>query len=146
MKMAASLLCAVLIVTSACKKDDEEETASKTTLLTQQAWAHQHNMFDKNNNLQPDDDPGKQEDITFKFNGDGTLDYTKNQQAWQLEWNFVDNETAIKIIGVLDSNIIPYLEESTHRIHRLNEQDLILFYESTTDNPEVAAFEIYRKM
>lgn len=128
---------------SSCKKD-EKESLSNTELLTRKMWVHEHEMVDLNNNLKPDDEKGIQKDLTFKFNSDGTLEYSKDDIVKQLHWKFENNETVIGIIGIMDDSIIPPVEESSHSIYLLDQNTFILFYASTIAHPDIRTFEIFK--
>lgn len=127
---------------SGCKKDDPEK--SKTELLTQNIWIHDYEMVDINQNLEPDDENGQTMEITFNFNSDGSSEYTKNQTVKYLIWNFENNESRIKITGIMDDQILPPVTEQTLTIYLLDENNLIFYYMSTATNPETGTFQIYK--
>ncbi len=138
------ILCSLyLLIGVSCKKE-QEETIAKSVWLTQKTWVHDNEMLDLNNNLKPDDVQGVKKDIIFNFDIDGTLDYSKDQIVKQLQWKFENNETVIRIIGIMDDAVIPPVEESMHEVYLLDESTLILFYASTTSNPEFGTFDIYK--
>jgi hypothetical protein len=143
MKNLPVLFFLCLFIGISCKKDTVE-TLTRSEMLTQKTWVHDNQMVDFNNNLKPDDDPGIQNDIRFNFYADGTLDYTKDQTVKQLHWTFENDETVIRITGIMDDSIIPPVEESVHEVYQLDENMLVLFYPSTLNQPEFGTFEIFK--
>jgi len=141
MKTAALILIVLLITVSGCKKKDDP---SNTELLTQNTWVHNHVMIDENKNLIPDDEIGQQKDKSFDFNADGTLVYTVNQEILPLQWVFENNETSVRIIGVMDSLTIPLITESVYNIYELDENTLTYYNRSSVNNPETGTFDIYK--
>ena len=142
MKTLTISLITLAIMLSGCKKDDPEK--SKTELLTQNIWIHDYEMVDINQNLEPDDENGQTMEITFNFNSDGSSEYTKNQTVKYLIWNFENNESRIKITGIMDDQILPPVTEQTLTIYLLDENNLIFYYMSTATNPETGTFQIYK--
>lgn len=134
------VLCLIL---AACEKDNEEK-ASKTDLLTGKIWIHDAEMQDSNNNMVPDDGNNIQKEITYKFNNDGTMNFTYKQTSKILEWELIQNESVLKIEGNMYDSILPPAEATLHPLFQLDEDTLIFFYESTATNPDTGTFEIFR--
>lgn len=143
MKKTLILFFIFCFLLSGCKVDDPDPT--NTNLLTASRWLHEYVMVDENHNLEPDDEAGQSKDISFKFNSDGSLIFTKNQEVKNLDWYFENDETSIKIIGVMDDDIMPPANETTLHIYRLDQDSLIFYFISTSDHPATGAFEGFKK-
>ena len=142
MKTSTLILTILVITFTGCKKEDSTKT--KSDLLTEKIWIHDYEMVDANKNLKPDDEKGQQKSISFDFNSDGSLTYIKNQIAKQLNWTFENNESSIKIIGIMDDSVLPPITESSHLVFQLDENNLTFYYISTSNNPETGTFMIYK--
>jgi hypothetical protein len=143
MKKPLFLLSFLIILFSGCKKDDPDPT--NTDLLTSSTWLHEYVMVDENHNLKPDDETGQLKDISFKFNTDGSLIYTKDQEIKNLNWHFEENQTTIKINGVMDDDIMQPVNVTTLDIYQLDQNSMILYYMSTVEHPETGTFEGFKK-
>ena len=142
MKTTIITLTILLITFVGCKKSDPEK--SKLDLLTENIWIHDYEMIDTNKNNKPDDEKGSQENISFNFKTNGSLIYMKNEISKQLTWSFENNETSIKVIGIMDDSIIPPVTELSLSVFQLDENNLTFYYISTVTNPETGTFEIYK--
>jgi len=142
MKTLVLILTIFCISFTGCKKNDSEKT--KSNLLTAQVWFHDYEIVDNNKNQKPDDEKGNQKNISFDFKSDGTLIYTNDGNTKQLNWAFENNESSIKIIGIMDDSIIPPVNEQLISVFQLDENNLIFYYMSTANNPETGTFEIYK--
>jgi hypothetical protein len=140
MKKLILIMTILVVGLVGCKKDDP----TKTELLTQETWINSSVIVDANKNQKPDDEAGASQDISFKFNDDGSLVYIKNQNTKYLNWAFENNESSIKIIGIMDELLLPPITEQTFQIYLLDENSLIFYFMSTADNPETGTFVIYR--
>jgi|GEM_PF-5089251 len=141
MKIGYILLALFLLISMGCNKDTQEMSVSE--LLTDKIWIHDYDMVDFNENMKPDDSKGEQRNTSFDFRNDGSLVFTNENVAHQLQWSLLDEDTTIKIIGVMDSMIIPLIEESNHSIFLINEDNLIFYITSTVAHPEIGSFMIY---
>jgi len=142
MKIGYLLFALLLLICMGCNKDSQEMSVSD--LLTDKIWLHDYDMVDFNENMKPDDSKGEQRNTSFDFRNDGSLVFTNENVAHQLQWSLLDEDTTIKIIGVMDSMIIPLIEESNHSIFLINEDNLIFYITSTVAHPEIGSFMIYK--
>ena len=142
MRPTILILIIITVTLVGCKKDKDEITNSD--LLTEKIWIHDNDMIDMNENLEPDDEMGPQKNISFDFQNNGSLIYTRDQVVHQLTWTFENNESSIRIIGIMDSLTIPYITESSRSILQLDEDNLIFYVMSTVNNPETGTFMIHK--
>ena len=129
-----NLLLTILIITFySCDKGDS--TKRKTDLLTKSTWFHNYEMLDLNHNEIPDDVIGQIKDIKMKFNSDGSLVYTFNQEVFYLSWKFNENESSIIVTGNFNSG--------THKIYELDGGTLIFYYNSLPNNAGIVIYQFY---
>lgn len=144
MKWNAFSMVLFAVFAMSCSKDDSGK--SKMELITQKTWVHKGFMTDVNNNQTPDDKFYNVKDMSLKFNSDGTLDFKQDTINAQLHWQFENNESCIKVIGIMDYQSIPAMEESILTLFRLNESSLIFYTTSSANAPENWTFNVFERI
>ncbi len=141
MKWNVFSLLFLTVIALSCSNDDSDK--SKMELITQKTWVHKGYMTDVNNNHAPDDGLNNAKDMRLKFNPDGTLDFRQDTINASLSWQFENNESCIKVIGIMDYQTIPASEETIMTLFRLDESALIFYTTSSADAPENWTFNVF---